>query len=217
MTCKKRPVLAVAAILATFAFVLQSPAANASVSPERAKAVFEKLKKLTGEWRAKSTKGWTEKLTYDVIAGGSVIMERSYGAHPNEWMATMIHLDGDRLLLTHYCIAKNQPRLVATNVSDDLSKITFEFLDGTNLPSRDKGHMDKVVYRFAAPDRITARWTWYQDGKESWMEEIEQRRVGSQNARVKMQSAKVKPVGFGTTSGGGISCPACAAKSKRKS
>jgi hypothetical protein len=158
---------------------LASPLKPDSPTPirgEQANAAFEKLKTLEGKWEGKSTKGWTERVEYDAIAGGSVLMERSFGAHPNEWMATMIHLDGDRLLLTHYCIAKNQPRLVATQVSDDLTKITFEFLDATNLKGRDQGHMDKVVFEFNGKDRFTSQWTWYQKGKESWMEKIEHRR-----------------------------------------
>jgi hypothetical protein len=85
----------------------------------------------------------------------------------------MIHLDGDRLLLTHYCVARNQPRLVATQMSEDGRTITFEFLDGTNLASRDRGHMDKVVYTFPDDTHYTSRWTWYQNGQESWMEQIE--------------------------------------------
>jgi hypothetical protein len=92
-------------------------------------------------------------------------------------MVTMFHMDGDRLMLTHYCVAKNQPRMTARSISDDGNEITFEFLDGTNLPSRDKGHMDKAVYKFVGDGRFTTRWTWYQDGKESWMEEVEYRKA----------------------------------------
>ena len=162
----------------------QNPAVeSAALRGPKATAAFEALKKLSGEWQGKSTKGWTEKVTYDVIAGGSVLMERSFGAHPNEWMATMIHMDGDRLLLTHYCVAKNQPRLAATKIAADLSSITFEFLDATNLPSRDKGHMDKVVFRLPGADRFTSRWTWCQDGKETWREEIEHRRAPASASR----------------------------------
>ncbi|HKQ48212.1 MAG TPA: hypothetical protein VJZ71_09105 [Phycisphaerae bacterium] len=142
-----------------------------------ARAAFERIKTLSGDWNSKSTKGWTEKESYQVIAGGSVVMHLSYGAHPGEWMATMFHMDGEHLMLTHYCVARNQPRLRATDFSDEGSKITFTFHDATNLPSRDKGHMDKHVMMFDAPDRMKTRWTWYQDGKESWMEEIEHRRA----------------------------------------
>ena len=146
-----------------------APQSEAAMRVHRA---FERFEALAGDWLGQSTKGWTEKITYRTIAQGSVVMETSFDAHPNEMMVTMLHPDGDRLVLTHYCVAKNQPRLVMTGASADLSQITFEFLDGTNLPSRDRGHMDKVVFRFASPDSFSSQWTWYQDGKESWMEEI---------------------------------------------
>jgi hypothetical protein len=37
--------------------------------------------------------------------------------------------------------------------------------------------MDSLVLDFPEPGRFTERWTWYQDGKESFMEEIEMRRA----------------------------------------
>jgi len=137
-----------------------------------ARIAFERFKKLGGEWMGKSTKGWQETIRYQVIAGGTVVVGTSFDAHPNETMMTMIHLDGERLMLTHYCVAKNQPRLVATSFEDEGRKITFTFLDGTNMPSRNRGHMDKAVFRFVDDNHVTSQWTWYQDGKESWMEEI---------------------------------------------
>jgi hypothetical protein len=150
-----------------------------SLSREQARAAFERFKGLDGSWEGKSTKGWTDRVAYKSIAGGSCVMQTSFDSHPNEMMATMIHLDGERLLLTHYCMAKNQPRLVATGMSDDGTVVTFSFLDGTNLgpEGRNRGHMDKVVFTFESANSFTSRWTWYQDGKESWMEKIEHRRV----------------------------------------
>jgi hypothetical protein len=160
-----------------FAFALALAAAPLSAAPDPAPAdavprAFERFQSLAGSWVGTSTKGWTETIDFRVIAQGSAVMETSFDAHPDETMVTMIHPDGERLLLTHYCVAKNQPRLVMTTAAPDLSEIVFEFLDGTNLPTRDKGHMDKVVFRFAGPEGFTSQWTWYQDGKESWMEEI---------------------------------------------
>lgn len=143
----------------------------------RAKAAFERFKTLEGQWLGRSTKGWEEKITFKVIAGGSAVHESSFDAHPNETMVTVFHLDGERLLLTHYCVAKNQPRLQLTAVEDGGKKLTFTFLDATNLPSRNKGHMDKVVYRFLDDDHLTSQWTWYQDGKENWLEEIKLERL----------------------------------------
>lgn len=142
-----------------------------------ARAAFELFKKLEGNWKGRSTKGWEEKSSFKIIAQGSVVVGTSFDAHPNETMMTMYHMDGDRLMLTHFCVAKNQPRLVATSFADGGKTITFTFLDGANIPTRDRGHMDKAVYRFIDDNRVTAQWTWYQNGKESWMEEIHLERL----------------------------------------
>ena len=150
---------------------------KASASADVAKTTFERFKKLDGKWQGKSTKGWEESVHFKTIAQGSVVVENSFDAHPNETMMTMFHLDNDRLVLTHYCVAGNQPRLAATAFEEDGRKITFTFLDATNLPSRDKGHMDKAVFHFLDDNHVTSRWTWYQDGKENWMEEIRLERV----------------------------------------
>jgi hypothetical protein len=156
--------------------VRATPALHAP-TPAEAKAVYERFKSLEGDWAGRSTKGWTDRVNYKTIAGGSVVMESSFEAHPNEMMTTMFHLDGERLLLTHYCVARNQPRLMLTAVSDDGTVCDFTFLDATNLASRDKGHMDRCMVRFISPESFSARWTWYQDGTESWMEEIIHERV----------------------------------------
>ncbi|MFN0245200.1 MAG: hypothetical protein ACKVWV_20130 [Planctomycetota bacterium] len=145
--------------------------------PDPVARAFERLRALAGKWEGKSTKGWTEEVSFETIAGGSCVVESSFDAHPNEKMLTIFYMDGPQLMLTHYCVAKNQPRLRATEFGDDATSITFTFQDATNLPSRDRGHMDKCHIRFLGPDRLSVRWTWFQDGQEKWMEEIEHRRV----------------------------------------
>ncbi len=150
---------------------------TAAIDPAAAKNAFEHFKKLEGIWAAKSTKGWEEKATFKTIAAGSIVIEEGVNAHPGETMLTVFHLDGDRLMLTHYCVAKNQPRLVATSVGDNGRTVTFTFLDATNLSSRDNGHMDNAVYQFTDDNHFTAQWTWYQNGSEQWMEKIESKGV----------------------------------------
>jgi hypothetical protein len=146
-------------------------------SREQALAVWEKLKKFEGTWKCGSEKLGEFQESYKLIAGGSVLMANEMEDKPDMAMVTMYHMDGDALMLTHYCVAKNQPRLVMTKVSDDLSTATFEFKDGTNLPSRDAGHMDSVVIRFVDSDNFKSRWSWYQNGKEGWMEAVTAKRV----------------------------------------
>lgn len=142
-----------------------------------AHSTFARLKKLAGKWKGRSTKGWEEDVSYKVIARGTVLVVNSFDAHPNETMMTMYHMDGDRLMLTHYCVAKNQPRLVATSFSADGNTVTFTFKDATNIPSRDKGHMDKLILTFIDENTIKSRWSWYSNGKESFMETIKLTRI----------------------------------------
>jgi hypothetical protein len=142
-----------------------------------ARALFDRIKSLEGQWRGRSTKGWVDTRSVKVIAAGSVVMVTSFESHPGETMATMFHLDGDRVLLTHYCVARNQPRLVATSYDAAAGKAVFEYLDGTGMASRDKGHMDKMIMTFDGSDRYRSRWTWFQDGTEKWMEDIENIRL----------------------------------------
>ena len=50
-------------------------------------------------------------------------------------------------------------------------------LDGQRwYKTGDKGHMDKVVIRFVDDTHFTSQWTWYQEGKEQWLEEIKYER-----------------------------------------
>ena len=163
-------------LIATLLIAIALPAFGAITGAE-ARDVFERFKSHAGAWKGKSTKGWEDTISVRVIAGNSVVMVTSFDAHPGETMATMISLDGDRLLLTHYCVAKNQPRLIATAFDATTNTVTFEYVDATGIRSRDEGHMDKMVLQFLGPDRYRSRWTWYSKGSERWMEEIDYTRV----------------------------------------
>ncbi len=144
-----------------------------------AKAAFAQLKQLEGVWEAPAAGGKMARTEFEVTANGTVLLERYTNASMpgGGRMATAYHLEGNDLVLTHYCIAKNQPRLVATKIAPDGRGATFEFLDGTGMTSRDAGHMDKVVYDFTDADHYTSRWTWYSKGEERWLEQIEHERV----------------------------------------
>lgn len=145
---------------------------------DRALEAFDHLKELQGEWRARSTRGWEETIQFEVTARGSVVVETNrFKDAPDRTMHTMYYIDGDRLMLTHYCEARNQPRLLASEIGEGGQRVVFTFVDGANIPSRTVGHMDKAVFRFIDRDHFTSQWTWYQDGEESWMEEIVHERV----------------------------------------
>ncbi len=127
---------------------------------------FERLRALTGMWHSRPVNGDQMKTEFRVTAGGSVVMGRSGAGTPTE-MITMYYLDGERLMLTHFCgDAKNQPRMVAKG-SADLKTVAFDFLDATNLPSPQVGHMHSVVFTFIDSDHYTEQWTWQEAGKQT--------------------------------------------------
>jgi hypothetical protein len=140
-------------------FALTAVAAYAESSAQKS---FEQLKSLAGDWEGKGSNGQPVEITYRVTANGSALMSE---IKSEDDMITMFHLDGDRLLLTHYCGAGNQPRMHATS-SPDGKTITFDFLDATNLSKPQAGHMHHVVISIPDANRHTEEWTFMQDGKE---------------------------------------------------
>jgi hypothetical protein len=144
----------------------------------RARAAFERIAALAGSWRAESTRGWGEEVSFEVLARGSAVMSRlRFADAPDRSMVTFYVLDGARLLVTHICEARNQPRFQALVLDDAATRIELRFLDGTGLESRDRGHMDSALLTFESADAFTSRWSWYQDGVSRPAEEIRYVRI----------------------------------------
>ena len=143
--------------------LLLALAATAVVAESDAQKFFDKLKSLAGTWVGKTPSGEAVQETFRVTSNGSAVMSDIQGEGN---MITMFHLDGDRLLMTHYCGSGNQPRMKAT-ASPDGKIIAFEFLDATNLAGPKSGHMHHAVYTLKDPDHLTEEWTWSQDGKDT--------------------------------------------------
>ena len=139
--------------------------ATAALAQSTAQKSFDQLKTLAGSWEGKTADGKPVKVFFRDTAGGSALMSEILG-HGPENMVSMFHLDGpNRLLLTHYCGAGNQPRMTAT-ASPDGKTITFDFLDATNLASPDAGHMQRVVFTVIDANHHTEDWTFADHGKE---------------------------------------------------
>lgn len=128
------------------------------------KKSFDAIKALEGTWEGKNSQGQPLQVTFRETAGGSALLSEILGGgHEN--MVSMIHMDGDRLLLTHYCGAGNQPRMKATLAPDGKS-VAFDFVDATNLSGRDAGHMQHVLFAMPDADHHTEEWTFLDHGKE---------------------------------------------------
>jgi hypothetical protein len=140
-------------------------AATAALAQSDAQKSFAQLKSLTGSWEGKGPSGAALRISWRETAGGSAIVSEILGTGP-ENMISMFHMDGsDRLLMTHYCGAGNQPRMQA-NVSPDGKTITFTFVDGTNI-APGAGHMQKMVLTILDDNHHTEDWMFLDHGKET--------------------------------------------------
>jgi hypothetical protein len=142
-------------IRAAFA-VLIALLATAAFAQSDSRAAFEKLKSLEGTWAGKGSEGQSLTVTFRATSAGSAIMSEIQGP---ENMISMFHLDGDRLMMTHYCATGNQPRMVGT-MSPDGKTFTFNFVDATNVLSSQPGHMEHVVLTMLDPNHHTEEWSF---------------------------------------------------------
>ena len=152
----------IARIVLSLVCLMTATAALAQTAQQKS---FDQLKSLAGNWEGKNSLGEPLQVSFKVTSGGSAVMSEIAG-HGSDNMITMFHLDGsDKLVLTHYCGAGNQPRMQAS-ASPDGKTITFNFLDATNLASADAGHMHRVAITVLDANHHTEEWSFADHGKE---------------------------------------------------
>jgi len=138
--------------------------ATSLLAQSDAQKVLERFKGMVGTWEGKSPKGQTSEVKYQLVAGGTAVMGESRMIGDD--MTSMFYVDGERLMMTHFCPSGNQPRMQAT-ISPDLKTVSFEFVDATNLAGPQAGHMHKAVYLFSDAEHYSEEWTWKQEGKDA--------------------------------------------------
>ena len=72
-----------------------------------AQKVLDRFKAMAGTWEGKSPKGQTSKVKYELVAGGTAVMSESQMIGDD--MTSMFYVDGERLMMTHFCPSGNQP------------------------------------------------------------------------------------------------------------
>jgi hypothetical protein len=150
------------AMVVAAAVLLAMLSASILLAETDAEKSFHQLAGLEGTWVGKGSQGQPVKVSFRMTAGGSALMSEILGeGHEN--MITMFHMDGDRLIMTHYCGTGNQPRMKV--VSADAKSISFEFFDGTNI-GPGAGHMQHVTFSQPDANHHTEEWVFLDHGKE---------------------------------------------------
>jgi hypothetical protein len=147
--------------------------AGAQAAPSDAAQAFQKMSKLVGswdgrvEWTGARTGTGTMHVEYSLTGYGSALVENLSDGGPVA-MTSVYHLDNADLRVTHYCGAKNQPRLKANSI--DLAKNTFDFalVDVTNVKSMADPFVHGVKLELTSPDQLVITFLFEANGKKSW-------------------------------------------------
>jgi hypothetical protein len=139
--------------------------------PTEAQKSFAILKSLAGSWEGDAT--MTPAMNSTALAhvdvdlrvasrGNSIVHEIHESGKPDDpakydHPITMLYLDGDQLMLTHYCDAGNRPRMSA-RTSPDGKTVEFDFVDVSG-PTK-YGHMYHALFTVIDADHHIEEWTF---------------------------------------------------------
>jgi len=142
-----------------------------------AQQVFDQLKGLEGTWEGepegegKAAEAEAEAAgmvthAIQVSAAGTVVME-TMGPGTEHEMINMYYLDGEDLVLTHYCAGGNQPQMRLNKAESSTDLLVFDFAGGTNLDPEVDNHIHSARLQLVDGDHMESVWKAYADGKEA--------------------------------------------------
>jgi hypothetical protein len=124
---------------------------------------FDELKTLAGSWEG-TFDGKPMQVSLRVTSMGNALMHEMRIAGRADDPITMLYVDGDRLLLTHYCDAGNRPRMAAS-MSPDGRTVDFHFVDVANFNDKQGGYMQHAMFTTLDANHHTEDWTFLAQGK----------------------------------------------------
>jgi hypothetical protein len=149
---------------------------RASAAESDAQKSFDQLKTLAGTWQGPATveppmedmkNGALMQISLRVTSRGNALVHEMYDPNkpddPSSYdhPLTMLYLDGNRLILTHYCDAGNRPRMVA-RPSPDGKRVEFDFADLSG--GNEHGHMYHAVFTVIDRNHHLEDWTYMMPG-----------------------------------------------------
>ena len=129
---------------------------------------FELVKELVGTWQGnKQVLDGQEIITveYTVTANGTAVIERLYPGTSKE-MVSVYSQDGHQMVMTHYCLLGNQPRM-RTSSPVTGNSITLSYIDGTGMRSLHDKHMHELTLTLIDDRQMHQEWTVFENGRET--------------------------------------------------
>jgi hypothetical protein len=127
---------------------------------------FERMKALVGTWKGTADVGQGPvemTVQYRLLAGGTVLEERTFPGEPHE-MVTMYYEKDGKLALTHYCVMGNRPAMVLDSAEGKTLKFAFDKSCGINTST--EPHMHALKLTFEDANTLTASCRAFMGGKE---------------------------------------------------
>jgi hypothetical protein len=134
---------------------------------------FAEIKSLAGTWEGTVTttpaaaapkeQGKSVRVRLRVTSSGNAVLhEMRMPGQPDDPI-TMLYVNGNHLLLRHYCDAGNRPRMIASASSG--KTITFHLLDVSG--SKRYGYMEHVVFTIIDARHHIEDWTYLEPGNHA--------------------------------------------------
>ncbi|MGL6094642.1 MAG: hypothetical protein ACRC7O_02425 [Fimbriiglobus sp.] len=127
---------------------------------------LDRIKSMVGTWVEADKDGKPTDKVFSVVkltAGGSAVHETTFPGQPMEMMS-VYHLDGNDLVMTHYCVLGNQPRMKA-DPKAPANQVKFDFAGGSNLDPAKDMHMHGATLTFTDADHVTISGIAWAGGK----------------------------------------------------
>jgi hypothetical protein len=80
-------------------------------------------------------------------------------------MITIFTIDGDHLIATHYCSAKNQPQMATPAITDAQKPLAFSLVRVTGLKSPDAFHNTGLTVIQEDNNHLIQEWLYESKGK----------------------------------------------------
>lgn len=171
------------AAAAVLLLLMAAPALRAETTAGiDAKAAFQELKDLAGEWQGTAMKedGPPARVVYSIASNGNVVMEDLFPGSEHE-MLTLYYLEGDQLHATHYCAIGNRPHFKLDTFASQPGDLVFAFDGGTGFdPAKDAHIHNGRIHRQG--ERLQNDWAMWTGGKATGTNQVFLTRV---NARGK--------------------------------
>jgi hypothetical protein len=161
-----RRVMWAPAALLVIGIVVLSGAIAADGAKNEEPNKFDLMKRLVGEWMQVGDDGKPTDvmvLRSRLTAGGSAILEEIFPDTEHE-MVTVYHADGDQVLLTHFCMLGNAPRM---KLQQDSTKEVWKFTcdgQGSNMVETDM-HMHQGILTWKDEDHFVSSWSTLANGE----------------------------------------------------